>query len=224
MIFSNKNNPNHFTGGIPGQGTFSHGVHPPQRKEFSADLPIEIVPPPKKLILPLLQHIGLPCRPLVSKKQKVSFGERIGRGQAYISASLHSPVNGIIQAMQKTTLANGRHMDAIVIKSQGEQVTGQDLWDKLYGGPWPQKAYQVMSPEDINAAVHDAGIVGLGGAAFPTHVKIMPSDQKPIDTFMVNGCECEPYLTTDYRLMVEAPEAIVAGAVLAARALGVQQA
>ena len=212
------------TGTLPGSGTFSHGVHPPQRKAFSADTPIEIVPTPPRLILPLLQHIGLPCTPLVTKKQSVSFGERIGRGQAYVSSSLHSPVNGVVQGFEKTTLANGRHMDAIVIKSQGEQVTGQALWDKLYGGPWPQKSYQSLDPEDINAAVHDAGIVGLGGAAFPTHVKIMPSDQKPIDTLIVNGCECEPYLTTDYRLMVEAPEAIVAGALLAARAVGAEQA
>jgi electron transport complex protein RnfC len=115
-------------------------------------------------------------------------------------------------------------MDAIMIKSDGDQLTGQELWDKLFGGSWPQKSYQSMDPEEINAAVHDAGIVGLGGAAFPTHVKIMPSDQKPVDTLMVNGCECEPYLTTDYRLMVEAPEAIVAGALLAARAVGAHRA
>ncbi len=222
-IFRTKNAKN-ITGAIPGRGTFAHGVHPHQRKMFSADLPIEIMPTPRKLILPLLQHIGLPCKPTVTKKQMVRFGERIGRGQAYVSSSLHSPVNGVVQSIQKTTLANGRHMDAIVIKSGADQLTGQELWDKLYGGPWPQKAYQSLNPEDINAAVHDAGIVGLGGAAFPTHVKIMASDQKPIDTLMVNGCECEPYLTTDYRLMVEAPEAIIAGAVLAARAVGAQKA
>jgi electron transport complex protein RnfC len=122
--------------------------------------------------------------------------------------------------MEVTTLANGRHMQAIVIRGDGEQLDGQALWDELYGGQWPQKSYQTMDPAEISAAINASGIVGLGGAAFPTHVKIIPSDQKPIDTLMVNGCECEPYLTTDYRLMVEAPEAIVAGALLAARAVG----
>jgi electron transport complex protein RnfC len=224
MHIFKRYNANGSTGTFPGSGTFSHGVHPPQRKELSADLPIEIIPTPQKLILPLLQHIGMPCTPQVEKKQIVSFGERIGRGQAYISSSLHSPINGVVQGLQKTTLANGRHMDAIVIKNMGDQLSGQALWDQLYAGPWPQKAYQSLASEDINAAVHDAGIVGLGGAAFPTHVKIMPSDQKPIDTLMVNGCECEPYLTTDYRVMVEAPEAIVAGALLAARAVGAKRA
>lgn len=220
MMFFKQHDGNGSAGRFPGSGTFSHGVHPPQCKGLAADRPIEIAPRPKKLIIPLLQHIGLPCTPLVKKKQTVSFGERIGRGQAYMSSSLHSPVNGVVQGIEKTTLANGRHVDAIVIQSEGEQLSGQALWDKLYGGPWPQKSYQAIPPEDINAAVHDAGIVGLGGAAFPTHVKIMPSDRKPIDTLIVNGCECEPYLTTDYRIMVEAPEAIVAGALLAARAVG----
>jgi len=126
----------------------------------------------------------------------------------------------VVQKVEVTTLSNGRHMQAIAIQSEGKQLEGQALWDRLYGGQWPQKSYQSIDSEDINAAVHDAGIVGLGGAAFPTHVKIMPSDQKPIHTLIVNGCECEPYLTTDYRLMVEAPDAIVAGALLAARAVG----
>jgi electron transport complex protein RnfC len=208
------------TGTFPGSGSFAHGVHPPQSKGFSADAPIEIMPTPKKVLLPLLQHIGGPCTPLVKKGQAVNFGERVARGQAYVSASLHSPVNGVVQKVEVTTLSNGRHMQAIAIQSEGKQLEGQALWDRLYGGQWPQKSYQSIDSEDINAAVHDAGIVGLGGAAFPTHVKIMPSDQKPIHTLIVNGCECEPYLTTDYRLMVEAPDAIVAGALLAARAVG----
>ncbi len=209
---------------FPGPGTFAHGVHPPQCKELSADAPIEIIPTPEKVILPLQQHIGGPCTPLVKPRQTVEFGEIIGKGEVFVSASLHTPVTGIVQREAMATLANGRHMPAIVIKTEGEQLSGQDLWDKLYGGPWPQKAYQAMAPEKIATAIHDAGIVGLGGAAFPTHVKITPNDQKPIHALIVNGCECEPYLTTDYRLMVEAPEAIVAGALLAARAVGAKKA
>ncbi|MBI9083635.1 MAG: electron transport complex subunit RsxC [Desulfobacterales bacterium] len=211
------------TGSFPGRGTFAHGVHPPEQKAFAADSPIEIMPPPKKVVLPLLQHIGGPCTPLVKARQSVVFGEMIGKGEAFISASLHAPVSGVVQKMETVTLANGRHLQAIAIKTEGDQVSGQALWDQLFGGKWPQKSYQAMAPETITEAIHDAGIVGLGGAAFPTHVKISPNDQKPIHTLMVNGCECEPYLTTDYRLMVEAPEAVVAGALLAARAVGAKK-
>ena len=125
--------------------------------------------------------------------------------------------------MEVTTLANGRHMQAIVIRAEGEQLFGQALWDELFGGKWPQKSYQTMDPAEITAVINESGIVGLGGAAFPTHVKIMPSDKKPIHTLVINGCECEPYLTTDYRLMVEAPDAIVAGTLLAARAVGARE-
>lgn len=209
-----------FIGTFPGSGTFSRGVHPPEHKELAKNAPIEIIPTPKKVMLPLLQHIGGPCTPLVKKKQTVAFGELIGKGEAFISASLHAPVAGVVQKMEVTTLSNGRHMQAIVIHSEGEQVEGQALWDTLFGGEWPQKTYQSMSPEEINTAINASGIVGLGGAAFPTHAKIIPNDRKPVDTLIVNGCECEPYLTTDYRVMVESPGAIVAGAQLAARAVG----
>lgn len=122
---------------FPGSGTFAHGVHPPQRKEMSADAPIEIVPTPEKVILPLQQHIGGPCTPLVKARQKVTFGEMVGQGEAHVSASLHAPVNGVVQKEAMATLANGRHMPAIVIKAEGEQLAGQELWDQLYGGPWP---------------------------------------------------------------------------------------
>jgi electron transport complex protein RnfC len=223
-LFKKRHHHNSNAGLFPGRGTFARGVHPPQRKELAADAPIEILPPPQKVVLPLLQHIGGPCTPIVKPKQSVAFGELIGKGEVFVSASLHAPIAGVVQKMEVTTLANGRHMQAIVIRSEGEQLGGQALWDELYGGQWPQKSYQTMDPAQISAAINASGIVGLGGAAFPTHVKIIPSDQKPIDTLMVNGCECEPYLTTDYRLMVEAPDAVVAGALLAARAVGAPKA
>lgn len=219
LVLKKKYSENGATGSIPGRGTFARGVHPPQRKMLAADAPIEVIAAPDKVVLPLLQHVGGPCTPIVEPKQKVSFGEKIGQGEAYISATLHAPVSGSVQKMAVTTLPNGRHLQAIVIRAEGEQLNGQALWDQLYGGRWPQKAYQSMASEEITAAIHESGIVGLGGAAFPTHVKIMTNEQKPIHTLMVNGCECEPYLTTDYRLMVEAPEAIVVGALLAARAV-----
>jgi electron transport complex protein RnfC len=177
---------------VSGKGNLRSWGASPQRKMFSGDAAIEIVSTPDKVILPLLQHIGGPCiLPAVKPKQEVVFGDMVGKGEAFVSASLHSPVNGIVQKMAVATLANGRHVQAIAIHSRGEQLSGQDLWDQLYGGKWPQKTYQSMAPEKISAAIHEAGIVGLGGAAFPTHVKITPDENKPIHTLIVNGCECE---------------------------------
>ena len=117
--------------------------------------------------------------------------------------------------MEVTTLANGRHMQAIVIKTDGDQMTARQLREDLLGGDWPKDCMQIYTPVEIHEAIHEAGIVGLGGAAFPTHVKILPDDNKPIDTLLVNGCECEPYLTADQRLMEEAPEPVITGALLA---------
>lgn len=225
MIFFNKPTfgKNRSTGDFPGSGSFPHGVHPHECKYLAKDMPIEIVPTPKKVILPLQQHIGAPCKPLVKKKQVVAFGELIAKGDSYISASLHAPVAGVVQKPEVTTLSNGRHMEAMVIKSDGDQLEGKALWDALYGGDWSPKPFLNVTPDQINTAISEAGIVGLGGAAFPTHAKIVANDKKPIHTLIINGCECEPYLTTDYRVMVEAAEAVVAGALLATRAVGAKK-
>lgn len=204
---------------FPGKGRFPHGIHPPDNKTLSADSPIEVIPPPGKVVLPLLQNIGLPCEPIVNPKQEVALGELIGIGKAFVSATLHSPVSGKVQKIGVTTLPNGRHLPAIFIKASGDQPSGQALWNDVLGGDWPRDCPSVYYPETISKAIHDSGIVGLGGAAFPTHVKVMPDDKRMIDTLMVNGCECEPYLTSDYRLMVEAPGAVVAGALLSGRAV-----
>ncbi|MFO7560448.1 MAG: electron transport complex subunit RsxC [Desulfobacterales bacterium] len=205
--------------GFPGKGSFPHGIHPPGKKEFSAESPIEVIPAPDKVVLPLLQNIGAPCEAVVKPKQKVAFGELIGAGKAFISASLHSPISGIIQKIGVTTLPNGRHLPAIYIKAEGEQITGQELWNDILGGDWPRDCPMVYYPETIASAIHDSGIVGLGGAAFPTHVKVIPDEKRMIDTLIINGCECEPYLTPDYRMMVEVPGAIITGAMLAGRAV-----
>jgi len=205
--------------GFPGKGSFPHGIHPPGKKEFSAESQIEVIPTPDKVILPLLQNIGAPCEVVVKPKQEVAFGELVGVGKAFISASLHSPISGKIQKIGVTTLPNGRHLPAIYIKAEGEQIEGQQLWNDILGGDWPRDCPIVYFPETIAGAIHDSGIVGLGGAAFPTHVKVVPDEKKMIDTLMINGCECEPYLTPDYRLMVESPSAIITGAMLAGRAV-----
>jgi len=205
---------------FPGKGSFAHGVHPPEKKELAADVPIEVMPPPQRVILPLLQSAGAPCVPIVKPKQEVAFGELVAEAGGFVSAPLHAPISGIVQKTVVTTLPNGRHVRALAIKAEGGQLQGQDLWDEIFGGEWPKEGLEKFDPKDIAEAILRSGIVGLGGAAFPTHVKIMPNEKKPVDTIMINGCECEPYLTPDYRLMLEAPEPVITGAILAARATG----
>ena len=205
---------------LSGSSTFPHGIHPPERKNFSSDASIEVLPCPEDVVIPLLQHLGAPCEPLVKAKQEVVMGEMIGQGKGFVTASVHASVNGTVQKIVAVTLPNGRHIKAVPIKANAEQLSGEALFADLYGGQWPVQGSDELSTDEISTAISRAGIVGLGGAAFPTHVKLAVNKDKPIDTLIVNGCECEPYLTTDYRLMLEAPEVIVAGALLAARAVG----
>jgi electron transport complex protein RnfC len=206
--------------GFKGSGTFASGVHPPERKNFSADSPIEIMPAPGKVLLPLSQHIGAPSEQVVKPKQTVEFGEVVGKSTGFVSVPIHSPIAGKVMKTAMTTMPNGRRVPAIPIKADGDQLEGRALMDEILGGEWPIDCQSKYEPGEISEAIQKAGIVGLGGAAFPTHVKIMPNDEKPIDALLINGCECEPYLTTDYRLMLEAPGAIITGALLAGHATG----
>jgi len=203
---------------LPGTGQFARGIHPPERKEISAAAPVEILPPPKRVLIPLLQHTGAPCNPLVKPREEVALGQMLGRSDAFISAPVHASVNGKTTTFSVATLPNGRHVKAIPIRADGEQLTGEALWEDTYGGQWSIGEIERFSPEQITDAIREAGIVGMGGAAFPTHVKLTPNENKPVDTLLVNGCECEPYLTSDDRLMRQAPGPIIAGARLAARA------
>lgn len=205
---------------LAGKGTFKHGVHPPEQKHFSENIPIEVVPTPKEVLLPLLQNVGAPSIPVVKAKAVVGYGDPVCKGGGFVSAALHAPIAGKVMKTTVTTLPNGRHVQAMPIKADGEQIEGQALFDEIYGGDWSTDGIEKRDPQEIADAISSAGIVGLGGAAFPTHVKLARNDEKPVDTVIINGCECEPYLTPDYRVMVEAPKAIVAGALLAARAAG----
>jgi len=203
---------------LPGGGTFAGGVHPSGHKALAADAPIEVVPAPAQVSVPLLQHTGAACEPLVKSRQEVSAGQVIGNSDAFISAPVHSPINGVVQAPSVATLPNGRHVKTIPIKASGQQPAAETLRENIFGGDWPTSGLEAHEPQEIVERVRDAGVVGLGGAAFPTHVKLTRSPARPIDTLLVNGCECEPYLTADYRLMLKAPGAIITGALLAAHA------
>ena len=207
----------------PGPGTFARGVHPPAGKALAKDAAIEVVPPPAQVAIPLLQHTGAPCSPLVKIKQEVAAGQKIGDSDAFISAPVHTPVAGVVARESVATLPNGRHVRTIPVKTGDGQPSAEAVWEDTFGGEWPTDGLDARDPEAIVEAVREAGIVGLGGAAFPTSVKLTRNEARPVDTLLVNGCECEPYLTADYRLMLEAPGPIVTGAILAARACGAKE-
>jgi len=208
---------------MDGKGSFARGVHPPGNKGFAAAAAIEVIDPPKQVQVPLLQHTGAPCTAVVKNRQAVIMGELLGTSDAFVSAPVHAPIAGKAAKESVTTLPNGRHVPTIPLRADGEQLSGPELMDEILGGEWPTTGLEQHAPEQIAPAVRDAGIVGLGGAAFPTHVKLTRNPERPTDILLLNGSECEPYLTADYRLMVEAPGPIVTGALLAGRAVDAQE-
>ena len=204
--------------------TFPRGVHPAEHKQLAADAAIEVLDTPDEVRIPLLQHLGAPCEVTVKPRMEVALGDVVGRAVAFVSAPVHASVSGTTTRGAMVTLPNGRRVPAVGIKAADDQpLAGEPLREDLFGGDWPTEGLQAYEPGQIVDAARSAGLVGLGGAAFPTHVKLTPNDEKPIDTLLVNGCECEPYLTADYRLMLEAPAPIITGALLARRAAGASE-
>jgi len=201
-------------------GTFRNGVHPPERKGLAADSIIEPLPTPVEVKVPMLQHVGAPCELKVKLKQELSWGEIIGSSESFVSSPVHATVSGVAGMACSVTLPNGRRVQALPITVNDKMPSPEDVLKNVLGGEWPLAGLEQYDSEDIIAAIKAAGIVGQGGAAFPTFIKLIRNEKKPIDTVLVNGCECEPYLTADYRLMVEVPDAILCGAILAARACG----
>lgn len=208
---------------FPGKGSFARGVHPPDNKGLSADQKIEVVPAPSEVILPLLQHTGAPCKTTVTQKQSVRVGDRVGDADAPVSAPVHASINGVVGKLSVVTLPNARHVNMLPIQAEGEQLEGQALYDEVLGGSWALDKLEEWSPEALAKRVREAGIVGLGGAAFPTSVKLVRNAGKPAEILLLNGCECEPYLTADYRIMIEAPAAVIAGALIAAKSCGARE-
>ncbi|MFW5845380.1 MAG: electron transport complex subunit RsxC [Planctomycetota bacterium] len=200
---------------------FPHGIHPAEGKELAQDCPIEVLPTPKEVRLALQQHLGAPAKPVVKPRQEVVVGDPIGEAGAFISAPVHASIAGKTAAGTVANLPNGRHVEVIPIKrSDAGQLEGRALFEACFGGDWDiQEILRTdYGPDDIAEAALDAGLVGLGGAAFPTHVKLRRNPEKPIDHLLINGAECEPFLTANHRLLLEAPHAVVAGATLAMRA------
>ncbi|MDZ7620414.1 MAG: electron transport complex subunit RsxC [Patescibacteria group bacterium] len=209
---------------IIAQITFARGVHPPECKELAEYCAVEVLPTPSRVVIPLLQHLGAACLSTVKPRQEVELGDLVGEATAPVSAPVHASVRGRVGRAAMATLPNGRHVPAISIDAAGEQpLEGEALLQEIHGGDYPIDGLGHYMPQAIRQAARTAGLVGLGGAAFPTHIKLSPRDETPIDTLLINGCECEPYLTADDQLMQIAPRPILCGAMLAQIATGARR-
>ena len=184
-------------------GTFRHGVHPPEQKDATNALPIRQFPFAPVIILPLSQHIGAPSEPVVREGQEVTRGQLLAKANGYVSVPLHAPVSGTVKRIANVPTISGKMSIGIYLEpfpSSGQEV--------LEGTPVDLES---ATPGEILQGVQDAGIVGLGGAAFPTHVKLKVPDGKHCEVLILNGVECEPYLTTDHRVMLEQADDIFMG-------------
>lgn len=188
------------------------GVHPAYFKALTRDTAIKAMPPPAKLTVSMSQHLGAPAKPLVKKGDTVLRGQQIGEAAGFISAHVHAPTSGTVTAVEDAPTANGRAAPAIVIEPDGE-----DKWTENLG---PLDNWKAASKEALLEKIAAAGITGMGGAGFPTHVKLSPPADKPISVLIINGAECEPYLCADHRLMVERAEAIADGILMIRHILG----
>lgn len=200
--------------------TFRGGVHPEEMKNLTASSRIRKMRLPKKVIIPLSQHTGGVCQPLVKVGDKVRTGDRLGRSDKFISSPVHASITGTVSAITDfvhPVLGKGK---SVVVEREGEsenEIEGESR-DRIQ---MTEETIAELPADEIRGKIFAAGIVGLGGAAFPTHVKLSPPKGKAIDTFILNGAECEPYLTCDYRLMLERAEEILKGAGVIMKVLGV---
>ena len=194
--------------------TFERGIHPQDRKNYTANKPIEYARLPQRVIIPMAQHIGVPAKIEVSIGETVKKGQIIGTPQGFVSTNIHSSISGKVIAIGPFPHPSGRYVDAIVIESDGQDE----------GVPFEENEdYSRLDKEQIRKVIRNAGMVGLGGAAFPSDIKLNPPSEKPVDTVIINGAECEPYLTADHRLMLEQPDKIVAGLKIIMHVLGVKK-
>jgi Na+-translocating ferredoxin:NAD+ oxidoreductase subunit C len=194
------------------------GVHPQDNKRYSAHQQIVECPLPEKAIIPLTQHIGAPAQPIVEKGQKVKVGEMIAKAGSFVSANIHAPFSGTITKIDATTDAWGMKMPAIFMDVEGDEwLEGIDTTPTIIRDC-------MLDSKGIIDKISAAGIVGLGGACFPTHVKLLPPPGKKAEVLIVNGVECEPYLTCDHQLMLEHGEEIIIGIRILMKALNINRA
>ena len=197
---------------------FPGGTHPHEGvngKAVNSGNAIRELPAPARVVIPLSQHIGAPCKPIVQKGDLVLAGQKIGEAGGFVSAPVHSSVSGKVVGIEPVELANGSTVSAVVIENDF-----QNNWVELHPAEHPE----TLTAQELQTIVREAGIVGMGGATFPTQVKITPPKGKTIEKLVINGAECEPYLTADHRLMLEKPAEIIDGIHLMMLALDVKEA
>lgn len=187
---------------MKGLKTFPRGgIHPHDNKKFSRYKEIKLSETPDIVTVPLSQHLGSPAEAIVAPGDKVKEGDLIAKATGFISAPVHSPVSGTVKELKKVFLANGLESDSIVIELDKEASAPE----------YSEQDWKNLSKEELVGIVKEKGLVGLGGATFPAYVKFSVPEDKKIDAFVVNGVECEPYLTADHRLMLEKPDEIFTG-------------
>lgn len=205
--------------------TFKGGIHPDDSKSLTNSVPVVPHIPTETIIIPMRQHIGAPCEPIVQIGDEVLMGQKVGDSEAFVSAPVHSSVSGTVIDIKMYPHPGGGEAKCVVIQN--------DFKDNLHPSikPWnidvsPENIkgfVDSIDPKEIVDKVREAGIVGMGGAAFPLHVKLVPPKDNPIDTVILNGAECEPYLTSDHRAMLENPLQIVIGSLLIKKAVGAKR-
>jgi len=200
---------------VKAHDTFSGGVHPADNKALTAHKPTVAAAIPKRAVIPLSQHLGAPTKPIVVVGQEVKKGEKIGEATGFVSAPVHASISGKVVALGNFPHPLGMDISSVVIESDGK--------DEWIAGLKENPDYNLLSADELKKIVQDAGIVGMGGATFPTHVKLAPPKEKPIDVVILNGAECEPFLTSDHRLMLDQPKEIVEGLKIIMRTLNVQK-
>lgn len=194
--------------------SFRGGIHPPHAKKSTEKKPVEHAVEPKVVVIPLHQHIGAPCEPVVNVGDHVKVGQKIGNATSFVSAPVHSSVSGTVKEIAPKLTLGGK-TTCVVIESDGLNTISEEVK--------PKGDLSSLDGKEILEIIKEAGIVGMGGAGFPTHVKLSPPPNKPIDYVILNGAECEPYLTADHRLMLEDPEAVIYGLKAMMKVLDVKQ-
>jgi Na+-translocating ferredoxin:NAD+ oxidoreductase subunit C len=191
------------------------GVHPAYHKDLARTVALETLPPPAVLTVSMSQHLGAPAKPLVKKGDTVARGQRIGEAAGFISAHVHAPVSGTVRSVTDAPTLGGAPAAAVTLEREETDPAPNAFLD-------PIPDWQDADPKALVERVAEAGIVGMGGAGFPTHVKLSPPREKTIHTLLINGAECEPYLTADFRLMVERAREIWTGIRILRRILGLE--
>ena len=193
--------------------TFKKGLHPDDHKQHTANCPIEELAASQIMVYPLSQHIGAPCSPIVSVGERVLVCQKIADSDAFVSAPVHSSVSGTVKAIEPRLHPNGREVMSIVVENDFLYEYSPEIYER--------HDTDSLTKEEMLAIIREAGLVGLGGAAFPTHIKLNPSPDKNIDLLIINGAECEPYLTSDYRVMIETPILVFKGIEMIKKILGI---